>query len=67
MATSVARLPGRFRITKPSADPPLRCACARSCPNSHASWRQRFAGVWALTDNANNLFNVRLSADGSAG
>lgn len=28
--------------------------------------RQRFAGVWALTDNANNLFNVRLSTDGSA-
>ncbi len=28
--------------------------------------RQRFTGVWALTDNANNLFNVRLSADGSA-
>jgi hypothetical protein len=28
--------------------------------------RQRFPGVWALTDNANNLFNVRLSADGSA-
>ena len=28
--------------------------------------RQRFTGVWALTDNANNLFNVRLSADGRA-
>lgn len=28
--------------------------------------RQRFTGVWALTDNASNLFNVRLSADGSA-
>lgn len=28
--------------------------------------RQRYVGVWALTDNANNLFNVRLSADGSA-
>ncbi len=28
--------------------------------------RQRFTGVWALSDNANNLFNVRLSADGRA-
>ncbi|MCP9887503.1 hypothetical protein KBY96_06080 [Cyanobium sp. ATX 6A2] len=28
--------------------------------------RQRFTGVWALVDNANNLFNVRLSADGRA-
>ncbi|WP_254967615.1 hypothetical protein [Cyanobium sp. CH-040] len=28
--------------------------------------RQRFVGVWALVDNANNLFNVRLSADGRA-
>jgi len=28
--------------------------------------RQRFGGVWALVDNANNLFNLRLNADGSA-
>ena len=28
--------------------------------------RQRYTGVWALVDNANNLFNVRLSADGRA-
>lgn len=28
--------------------------------------RQRFVGVWALVDNANNLFNVRLNADGLA-
>ena len=28
--------------------------------------RQRYPGVWALVDKANNLFNVRLSADGQA-
>lgn len=28
--------------------------------------QKRFTGVWALTDNANNLFNVRLSPDGRA-
>jgi hypothetical protein len=28
--------------------------------------RLRFVGVWALVDNANNLFNVRLSPDGRA-
>lgn len=28
--------------------------------------RQRYTGVWALVDNANNLFNVRLNANGLA-
>jgi len=27
---------------------------------------QRYAGVWALVDNANNLFNVRLRPNGGA-
>ena len=39
----------------------------RSIATEQQQQRQRFTGVWALTDNANNLFNVRLSADGSAG
>lgn len=31
-----------------------------------ASVARRYLGVWALSDSANNLFNVRLSADGRA-
>ncbi|MEB3296281.1 MAG: hypothetical protein VKL23_01960 [Cyanobacteriota bacterium] len=31
-----------------------------------ATIARRYLGVWALSDNANNLFNVRLSADGRA-
>ena len=31
-----------------------------------AAITSRYLGVWALSDNANNLFNVRLSADGRA-
>ena len=31
-----------------------------------ASVARRYLGVWALSDNANYLFNVRLSADGRA-
>jgi hypothetical protein len=27
---------------------------------------QRYTGVWALVDNAKNLFNVRLNTDGQA-
>jgi hypothetical protein len=45
-----------------AAEVPLQ----RSIAAEQQQQRQRFAGVWALTDNANNLFNVRLSADGSA-
>jgi hypothetical protein len=45
-----------------AAEPPSQ----RSLAAEQQQQRQRFAGVWALTDNANNLFNVRLSADGRA-
>ena len=45
-----------------AAEVPLQ----RSIAAEQQQQRQRFAGVWALTDNANNLFNVRLSADGRA-
>lgn len=38
----------------------------RSLADEQQQQRQRFQGVWALSDNANNLFNVRLSADGGA-
>jgi hypothetical protein len=37
-----------------------------SLVSEQSQQRQRFVGVWALVDNANNLFNVRLSADGNA-
>lgn len=38
-----------------------------AAPALHASpAAERFLGVWALSDSANNLFNVRLSADGRA-
>lgn len=45
-----------------AAEPPL----ARSMTTEQREQRQRFTGVWALVDNANNLFNVRLNPDGSA-
>jgi len=45
-----------------AAEVPLQ----RSIAAEQQQQRQRFTGIWALTDNANNLFNVRLSADGSA-
>jgi hypothetical protein len=43
-------------------------AAEQPLPHAIAAEQQhkRFTGVWALTDNANNLFNVRLSADGRA-
>ncbi|MFM7360857.1 MAG: hypothetical protein ACKO25_03355, partial [Cyanobium sp.] len=45
-----------------AAEVPLPCSIVAEQQQQH----QHFAGVWALTDNGNNLFNVRLSADGSA-
>lgn len=45
-----------------AAEPPAAGALARE----QQEQRQRFVGVWALVDNANNLFNVRLSNDGRA-
>ncbi|WP_053068476.1 hypothetical protein [Synechococcus sp. GFB01] len=43
-----------------AAEPPSSLA------GEHRQQRQVFLGVWALVDNTNNLFNVRLSADGRA-
>ena len=45
-----------------AAEQPLPHAIAAEQQQQH----KHFTGVWALTDNANNLFNVRLSADGGA-
>jgi hypothetical protein len=47
--------------------PALRAetAVAVQAPDA-ASVARRYLGVWALSDSANNLFNVRLSADGRA-
>lgn len=45
-----------------AADVPLQRSIAAEQKQQH----QRFTGVWALTDNGNNLFNGRLSADGGA-
>lgn len=47
-----AELAGSAQLSAQRADP--------------ASIAARYLGVWALSDNANNLFNVRLSADGRA-
>ena len=44
-------------------------AAEQQLPNVVAAEQQqhkRFTGTWALTDNANNLFNVLLRADGRA-
>jgi hypothetical protein len=53
------------------ATPPGALLAAETPPNptfaaEQQQQRQRYTGVWALVDNANNLFNVRLSADGRA-
>ena len=53
------------------ATPPAALHAAERPPNrtlaaEQQQQRQRYTGVWALVDNANNLFNVRLSADGQA-
>jgi hypothetical protein len=53
------------------ATPPAALHAAERPPNrtlaaEQQQQRQRYTGVWALVDNANNLFNVRLSADGLA-
>lgn len=45
-----------------AAEPPLQ----RSVVAEQTDQRQRLLGVWALVDNANNLFNVRLTSDGRA-
>lgn len=45
-----------------AAEPPVM----RSIRTEQQQQRQRFSGVWALVDNDNNLFNVRLSPDGRA-
>lgn len=48
--------------------PAMQAAPAPSPPGAGAPRRldPRFTGVWALVDNLNNLFNVRLTADGRA-
>jgi hypothetical protein len=48
--------------------PVYRAGAAPAAPSSEraAQQGQRYVGVWALVDNANNLFNVRLRADGRA-
>ncbi len=45
--------------------PALRAEPAAQQPASSAI-AARYLGVWALSDSANNLFNVRLSSDGRA-
>lgn len=50
--------------------PALRAAApasgAEAAAPDAAQVAARYLGVWALSDSANNLFNVRLSADGRA-
>lgn len=48
--------------------PALRASAAPGAPAAAEARRQgqRYLGVWALVDNANNLFNVRLRPDGRA-
>lgn len=53
-----APVPGALQ----AAEPPGQ----RTVAAEQQQQRQRYTGVWALVDNANNLFNVRLSADGQA-
>jgi len=55
---ATALLAGPAQAVEPSSQ--------RSLASEQQQQRQRFTGVWALVDNANNLFNVRLSTDGSA-
>jgi len=50
--------PGALRAAERPPHPPFAA--------EQQQQRQRFTGVWALVDNANNLFNVRLNADGQA-
>ena len=58
LALLLATMPGATRAAEPSTLSSLHA--------EQQQQRQRFKGVWALTDNANNLFNVRLSGDGRA-
>jgi hypothetical protein len=41
-------------------------ASITASPDQARQQGQRYVGVWALVDNANNLFNVRLRPDGRA-
>lgn len=47
---------------------PARDTPAKATPTQDEARQQgqRYVGVWALVDNANNLFNVRLRPDGRA-
>jgi len=47
------------------AEPAVARPAAAQAPDPAAVAR-RYLGVWALSDSANNLFNLRLSADGRA-
>jgi hypothetical protein len=58
LALLLATIPGATQASEPSIQSTLHA--------EQQQQRQRLTGVWALTDNANNLFNVRLSADGRA-
>lgn len=48
--------------------PVYRAGAAPAAPSAEQAPQQgqRCVGVWALVDNANNLFNVRLRSDGRA-
>lgn len=46
--------------------PALRAEPGAVVAPDAAAVARRYLGVWALNDNANNLFNLRLSADGRA-
>ncbi|MEB3308430.1 MAG: hypothetical protein VKK98_09825 [Cyanobacteriota bacterium] len=61
-ATALLVMPGPLPLR--AAEPGMQAHGTIS--SEQQQQRQRFTGVWALTDNANNLFNVRLSADGRA-
>ena len=43
-----------------------QAAPAATAANAERQQSHRYVGVWALVDNANNLFNVRLRPDGRA-
>ena len=49
------------------AAPGPAAAAAAGAPQAVEADAGRYVGSWALTDSANNLFNVILHADGSAG
>jgi hypothetical protein len=53
-----------FRVAAQAAAP--QAAPAATAAKEERQQGQRYVGVWALVDNANNLFNVRLRPDGRA-